>query len=529
MSNLFLAEKVLRECYAAGVRDFCICAGARNSPFVFLLDKAKSGGLIYVHSFFEERSAAFFALGRAERDSRPVAVITTSGTAVAELLPAVIEAHYTGKPLMLITADRPREYRGTGAPQSIEQVGIFSNYVEKTLDIAVEEELRGLSEWSMTSPIQLNICFDEPLIDGEVETLDFSTIEPIMPHSSLYSKKDKDLCLDIELDSPLVILGSIPDISRNLVFEFLVSTALPIYVESISGLRGLLAGDARTAGRLINGGNKSITAAATRGNFKSVIRIGGVPTLRFWRDLESKHVNMSVVSISSTKYTGLARKSFHFGGFENLNKLKKQIHPSEYPGFYAVDKQYEKQIFSALEPGPFSEPNLVRKISKLLDGKSVYLGNSLPIREWDLVSDVSISLKRIFANRGANGIDGQISTFMGWAETGSENWAIVGDLTALYDLTSLWATEFLSDSKCRILVINNGGGHIFKNMFKHEAFLNRHQIQFRNWAEMWGWEYVRWIDIPSKKEISSLHEKIIIELFPNEAQTEKFWQEFDIK
>ena len=112
--NLQLAEKVITEVVQLGVHEFCLCAGARNSPLVVLLEKAKG---IRVHSFFEERSASFFALGRTKKTGRPVAIVTTSGTAVAELLPAAVEATYTGQPLLFITADRPRDYRGKGAPQ----------------------------------------------------------------------------------------------------------------------------------------------------------------------------------------------------------------------------------------------------------------------------------------------------------------------------------------------------------------------------------------------------------------------------
>lgn len=115
-----------------GVCDVVVCAGARNSPLVAVLDRTIG---FRVHSFFEERSAAFFALGRARREQTPAAVITTSGTAAAQLLPAAIEAFHTGVPLILITADRPRRLRGTGAPQTIDQTGLFAKFVETEVDI----------------------------------------------------------------------------------------------------------------------------------------------------------------------------------------------------------------------------------------------------------------------------------------------------------------------------------------------------------------------------------------------------------
>ena len=147
MTNLAAAREVLERVRAAGVTDFCVCGGSRNAPLIAVVT-----GKVY--TFVDERSAAFFALGRIKRDERPVAVITTSGTAAAELLPATVEAYYSGAPLVLITADRPARFRGTAAPQSIEQIGLFGVYAATDLD-----------RWNRRMPLHINVEFDEPLID----------------------------------------------------------------------------------------------------------------------------------------------------------------------------------------------------------------------------------------------------------------------------------------------------------------------------------------------------------------------------
>ena len=147
MTNLGIAREILERVRAAGVTDFCVCGGSRNGPLLAVVS-----GTVY--TFVDERSAAFFALGRIKRDDRPVAVITTSGTAAAELLPATIEAYYSGAPLVLITADRPARFRGTAAPQSIEQVGLFGAYAATDFE-----------RWDRRKPLHINIEFDEPLID----------------------------------------------------------------------------------------------------------------------------------------------------------------------------------------------------------------------------------------------------------------------------------------------------------------------------------------------------------------------------
>ena len=147
MTNLGAARQVIERVRRAGVRDFCVCGGSRNAPLIAVV----TGN---VYTFVDERAAAFFALGRIKRDDKPVAVVTTSGTAAAELLPATIEAFYSGAPLILITADRPARFRGTGAPQAIEQVGIFGVYAETDVD-----------RWNRRLPLHINVEFDEPLID----------------------------------------------------------------------------------------------------------------------------------------------------------------------------------------------------------------------------------------------------------------------------------------------------------------------------------------------------------------------------
>lgn len=131
MKNL-LIRSTLTAIARLGVAEVCVAAGARNAPLLSAILESEG---VKVWSFFEERCAAFFALGRIQADRTPVAVLTTSGTAAAELLPAVIEAHYQGLPLVLLTADRPRRYRGTGAPQAIEQKDLFGPYVSACIDV----------------------------------------------------------------------------------------------------------------------------------------------------------------------------------------------------------------------------------------------------------------------------------------------------------------------------------------------------------------------------------------------------------
>lgn len=157
--NKKLATYVIEEAVKHGVKEFCICPSARNAPFVDILSQSH----YKCYYWFEERSASFFALGRSRKIENPVAICVTSGTAVGQLLPAVMEAYYTGIPLVLLTADRPRRFRDKGAPQSCEQVGIFGKYAPYAVDLASDEKC-DLAHWNKKAPVHINVCFEEPLL-----------------------------------------------------------------------------------------------------------------------------------------------------------------------------------------------------------------------------------------------------------------------------------------------------------------------------------------------------------------------------
>jgi 2-succinyl-5-enolpyruvyl-6-hydroxy-3-cyclohexene-1-carboxylate synthase len=154
MTNIELARRTIAAIRSLGVTEFCVCAGSRNAPLLAVLAKTEQ---IKIYTFVDERSAGFFALGAGKRLGVAACVVTTSGTAVAELLPAAIEAHYSGVPLVLLTADRPARFRGTGAPQSIDQQGIFGVHAATSIE-----------EWSGSGALHVNVEFDEPLIDDRL-------------------------------------------------------------------------------------------------------------------------------------------------------------------------------------------------------------------------------------------------------------------------------------------------------------------------------------------------------------------------
>ncbi len=523
MTNMQLAAKVLQGLVSSGIREFCLCAGARNSPFVHTLEESQG---IKVYSFFDERSASFFALGRMAQTQRPMAVITTSGTAVAELLPAAIEATYSSLPLVMVTADRPKSYRGSGAPQSIQQVGIFSYYIEASLDIDAANSHFSVKGLTWKKPIHINVCFDEPLIDGPMVKLEMSTTsEWVKFPENVEHTAEHETTHFLKIYNPIVILGTLPTKAQLPVLSFLKKIQCPIYAEGISGLRG----HPELMHLEIRSGENYINRLFDQGTCNAVLRIGGVPTARLWRDLEGKRKNIPVFSVGYNHYSGLSRAVTHFTHLASLPMIQSPERFKDLGPLLKEDLQIAYKKDELLAKYPRSEPSMVWALSKKLKGQSVYLGNSLPIRHWDLVADFDSYPSQVVGNRGANGIDGQVATFLGWADSATENWCLIGDLTAMYDLSALWITPQLESKKMRIVVINNRGGQIFQHLFKKDIFLNRHDLEFEHWAKMFHWDYQVWETIPADSQQETvLGEHQVIELIPDPQQTEAFHREWDL-
>jgi 2-succinyl-5-enolpyruvyl-6-hydroxy-3-cyclohexene-1-carboxylate synthase len=519
-TNQALAAAVVARLRVAGVRTFCLCPGGRNAPLVEVLE-ALPRESAEVLSFFDERSAGFFASGRARRDGRPVAIVTTSGTAAAELLPAMIEAYYSAVPIVAVTADRPRAYRRSGSPQTIEQVDLFGVYATVSIDVEDPCEVRELA--FLSGPAHVNVCFSEPLLagwqtdDGPAEDLG-RTWEAAGRVPSAKREDDawaaaNDLVAGAR--QPLVIAGGLHDAADcREVLAFCRALGAPVVAEASSGIRSAL------GPLLLRVGDAAVQRGFDGHVFDAVIRIGDVPSFRVWRDLDLS-LPQPVVSISRTPWRGLTR-GVHVQVPSGQSLLSWCRLPSEHGFSRAQLFEWDRRVSDAtdrlLASHPESEPSLVRRLSETIPvGSFVYLGNSQPIREWNQFATLADRGFVFGENRGANGIDGQVASFLGWARGDAENWAVVGDLTALYDLSALWALRHLGAVRLRIVVINNGGGLIFKRMFRNERFQNRHATGFEAWASMWGADYH--LGMPARP----LGPAAVIELRPVEAQTDALW------
>lgn len=521
--NEEITYNVLQEVVNSGTREFVLCPGSRNSSFVEALRLDERLAIYY---FPEERSAAFFALGRSRNLLAPVAIVTTSGTASAELLPAAMEAHYSGVPLVLITADRPQKFRGSGAPQSAEQVGLFGHYVSHCFDVGSGDRL-SLGKWSRKGPLHINVCLDEPQKQPKFQGRTLA-IEQVKAQQEIEEDKFPKEVLTHFLDHverPIAIVSTLAPENREAVVNLLLKLQMPVMLEGISGLRG----DSRLSHLEICRTDAVLETALRNGYaIDGVLRIGGVPTHRIWRDLEYLEDSVKVCALSELHFSGLSWNRCVASG--PISAILHNFHPHrEFSQAGAVEwlleeKSYAEKLVTLFSSEPYAEPSLLNQLSKHIPREAfIYLGNSLPIREWDLAADHSDKQWEIAANRGVNGIDGQISTFLGQCRPDKDNWAIIGDLTALYDLAGCWIIPQLEACKITLVIVNNGGGMIFKRMYPYREMLNEHNLSFRPLAELWGLNYQCIQKLDGTIDQSP---RRLIELIPDEAATTRFWQKY---
>ena len=520
-SNAIAIRSLFEQLDALGVTEFCVCAGARNAPIIeTLTTRAASTQILEykIYHFFDERSASFFALGRVMESRKPVAVLTTSGTAVAELLPAIVEAYYQNLPLVAITADRPSRYRGSGAPQAIEQREIFGIYAPTVelecdpLNEGHEINLRGRN-----GPAHLNVCLEECLApQGD---LLFNKVMNAPQPAAVLNEGERACWHDFingEGTLLVTVAGLHPD-DVPLASDFLRRLGAPVVAEATSNLRGC----EQLEHLLQHGGEKCFRQI----NPQRVLRIGAVPSWRWWRDLDALD-EVRVVNVSLSSFRGLGRTL-------NVATLPWEVLLISDFGFRISDSSNSADcgdLDHILKNYHNSEPAWMRHLSRIIPASAtVFLGNSLPIREWNLAADRPKRGTDFYANRGANGIDGLVSTWLGVSAEAEEAWLIVGDLSAMYDMNAPWILSQLPKAKRRIVVINNSGGKIFSQVtwlksMPSEAkrvMENPHAFSFEPWARMWGMDY-RLITEPVdlRDDDSSC---AVWEIRPDAAQTEAFW------
>jgi 2-succinyl-5-enolpyruvyl-6-hydroxy-3-cyclohexene-1-carboxylate synthase len=473
-----LAGVVIAELVNQGVTELVLAPGARSAPLAYEALAADRIGLLRLHVRLDERAAGFLALGLAKGSGRPVAVLTTSGTAVANLHPAVLEASAAYQPLVLLTASRPRALVHTGANQTADQDRLFG--VHARAYAALTDATADPRTWR------------------------FETVRLVAAASGARTRRPGPVQLNIELSGPLTPTGFAAAPMTTDVTVTAAGTADPP-TELVAGPQTVMvAGDATPAvGRAVAELGAAAGVPVLAEDVERVV-VFGHPTLSrpVGRLLARDDVELVVVTpypdwVDPGRAATLVTSGVRFAGPASSDWLSR---------WQLADVELRAELDRLLAGlGYLSGPALAATLwAGLSSDEVLFVGSSSPVRDLDL-APVRDAPPTVYANRGLAGIDGNTSTAAGIAlATGSPTTALVGDLTALHDLTGLLrpATEPRAD--LRVVVANDGGGSIFATLEPgepaHSAAYERlfgtpHAVDFSAIAAGTGVDYVRVTDV----------------------------------
>ena len=438
-----LARVVVRQLIEAGITDAVISPGSRNAPISLAMYAASEKGLLKLHIRIDERSAAYFALGLAKASSRPVPIVCTSGTAVANYHPAVLEAHHSNVPLLVLTADRPAILRRTGANQTTEQARIFGNAVRYFADVSggvfpLELPLDSLHR----GPVHLNLQFEEPLLPDEDsnwlnEIKVAPRVKPTGKSAGTLKVNTTRGVLIIGHDRGGLTVAEVSKIASDLEWPVISEDPLS-FPEAISHAALFLA------------------SPAIRKNLvpETVVVIG--------RTTLSRPINALIAS-AKTQIVIDPRMAtvdtYRVADQRFIAAPKVVSKPADLDWHEQWRKLSLRTAKLVSEISNWSESALARELAVELTG-AVFIASSRPIRDLESFATPRTGIET-FANRGLAGIDGNISTALGIATARPSATAIIGDLAFLHDLTGLVGN---TSANLRIIAINNDGGGIFSTL-----------------------------------------------------------------
>jgi 2-succinyl-5-enolpyruvyl-6-hydroxy-3-cyclohexene-1-carboxylate synthase len=526
--NVAWANLIIEELVRLGLNYACISPGSRSTPLTVAAARHPE---MQTRICIDERGAAFHALGYARATQKPALLICTSGTAPAHYLPAVIEASQDRVPLLILSADRPPELLQCGANQAIRQQRLFGDYLRWFFDLPCPEaaiapemvlttidQAVARSTGSQAGPVQINCAYREPFapIGGTVPPhyldslshwqqsssayTDYTIGKAELPHETLH----KLATILNPSRRGLLLVGRLSsDLERESILEFANTLGWPVFADSLSSL----AQDPRLENKILH-----FDPLLLHPEFQvicqpdTILHIGG--------EMVSTRVQQHLASYHPEHYLRVA-------GFPDREDPLHQLTArfvSDIPSFckgllpllapdinqiwvktlQAQAERAEEVLAQMLDNNPhLSEPAIVREVCRALPQNSaLFIGNSMPIRDLDMFANKAHSKVRIFGNRGASGIDGNLACALGLAEgLACPTTLLLGDLALLHDLNAL-ALVSVSSQPLILVVINNQGGGIFSflpiasetDVFE-PFFGTPHNWSFEKAAQMFDLDY----------------------------------------
>ena len=499
-------RELVAELHDGGVEAVCVSPGSRSTPLVLAF--ARHGGFD-VRVVLDERSAAFFALGRARATRRPVALVCTSGTATANYLPAIVEASMSGVPLIVLTADRPPSLRGTGANQTIDQHQLYGGYVRMFVETGVPRAhvhaakmwrtlARRALETAQTGPVHINLPFDEPLTPTGAD-VDLGLPDPKPKQTDATPSYNVDAFGDLlRAERGVVVAGQIEDDADPVA---LLATHLgwPLIAEPLSNIRW--PGRALAAGQALLGDDRFSEHHAP----DVVLQFGRTPTSRPTQRFVAGAARLAIIGERPADPAKNAVQTLVAPEGAAARALTALVGETE-PGPWAKEwNEADASARAALdgfldaEKQPL-EIRVARDVAAgVPSGTTLVVASSTPVRDLDFAMAPRDAV-RVIANRGASGIDGFVSTVLGVASSGVPTVALAGDLSMLHDASGLvWAAG--RGEPVTFVVLNNKGGGIFDllpsaALPENDAlFATAHDVELRALAAAAGINYETGVDL----------------------------------
>lgn len=494
-----------------GVKNVVISPGSRSTPLAYACMKEEG---LTVYRQIDERSAAYFALGMAKASGEPVMLLCTSGTAAANYFPAIVEAFYARVPLIVVTADRPHELREVGAPQAINQINLFGSHVKWSVDLPMPELdnrldflVRHLHRSVKNAvsepkgPVHLNVPFREPLVLDFQQLYDSpGEITHLKDESRLSSSIQHFLEETVQTDKGLLVIGEMTEKMPPEFWAFIRKLNWPVLADPLSNVRGNL--DESCKDLIID----SYDAILKSEVFKrimvpdAVIRIGPQPV--------SKPLTLYLAAVKPKTYAVFDESpmmrdaqsvvTHHIqASADGLWQLRIQTKPANpYTEKWTTASELFWELAEVHCNEKLDEGVLAKILFEEIDQCDLIVSSSMPIRDTDTYFKSTARDIMVYANRGANGIDGVVSTAFGvQAAKKRPAFLFIGDLSFLHDMNGLIASK-MQETDLTIVVMNNDGGGIFSYLpqsqeerYFEDLFGTPTGLKFEDAARMYDADY----------------------------------------
>lgn len=455
-----LARAIVQCCLDAGVENVVIAPGSRNAPLSWAFAQAEKAGLVKVQVRIDERDAGFLALGIAKATAKPVPVVVTSGSAVANLMPAVVEAFHSAVPVIVLSADRPASARGKSAPQTINQFGMFGTFVKTQLD-ATSDFVNGQeicdavfsSVHGRPGPVQLNVQFELPLMPDVADL----TWQPSAPRlKAIPGTECSQQTIEVPARGAFVIgdnadpeaVTEINQVSLAIGWPILWEPTANAHMFENSISHGVVLLQADVAPKV-----DAVVTLGTVGLSRAVLSL-----------LKSAPVHFAIHSASAgTDLPDPASSAKEI--FECVPMMKAVIDADWLSQWKALDQKASAVITNTLAQDTLNGPSAAKLVWDLAgEGDQLFVAASWPVRHLEAYAANRDGL-RVFGNRGANGIDGLISTAIGIGlGTNKRTVLLMGDIAFLHDLGGLNFGEGQTQPNLTVVVLDNNGSGIFSQL-----------------------------------------------------------------